>query len=321
MVSVKWLGSGSIYYTGGNVGIGTSSSINERLTIYGTYARQAMFINTAVNTASYIGFYNDYHGTISYIGLDGIGLSDIEKGALVLGTYCDKNVILVSNSAERMRISSSGNVSIGNTDTSTYKLNITDNVNVLGRYFRGGHKQPFSANGTVGAIHYFDIPTLFDDSNVRVHTLEVVFSWEVSGTISDANLKLFAQFNGSQYDPNGETSYREIHYNATTSGGGTGNLLATSVNVYYGLNQTATTKIRMVRSSVYGLNGRTTYSCETIYTKAGIGITQNFSIGFFQTGGYTNTSQWSHIRIGFDNSNALFQNGSKYTAIYYLDNT
>ena len=87
-----------------------------------------MFINTTADTSSYIGFNNSANSTTAYIGLDGLGLTDTVRGALYMGTFSDRPTIFGTNSTERMRITSTGNVGIGTaTPQSSYKLQVQGN--------------------------------------------------------------------------------------------------------------------------------------------------------------------------------------------------
>ena len=113
--SSQWITSSTnIYYNTGNVGIGTTT-INERLTIVGTTARQMMITNTQAAAASYMGFSNSANDSLAYIGVDGSGLTNIVYGALTLGTWKDKPILFTTGATntEKMRIENNGNVGIG----------------------------------------------------------------------------------------------------------------------------------------------------------------------------------------------------------------
>jgi hypothetical protein len=120
----QWAGAsgGNIYYNSGNVGIGTAT-VSERLAIYGSSARQAVFINTEANFASYITFNNSANSTGAYIGLDGLGLFDYVRGALYFGTANDRPIIFGTNNTERLRIASNGNIGIG-TNNPSFRLEV-----------------------------------------------------------------------------------------------------------------------------------------------------------------------------------------------------
>ena len=111
-------------YTTSNLGIGTAT-INEKLTISGTTSRQMMLTCTTALTSSYMGFSNSTNDSLAYIGVDGLGLTNIVYGALILGTFKDKPILFTTGttSTEKMRIDSGGNVGIGITNPSN-KLHI-----------------------------------------------------------------------------------------------------------------------------------------------------------------------------------------------------
>jgi chaperonin cofactor prefoldin len=121
----QWITSSTnIYYNTGNVGIGTTT-VNERLTIFGTVGRQMMITNTQAAAASYMGFANSANDSLAYIGVDGSGLTNIVYGALTLGTWKDKPILFTTGATntEKMRIENNGNVGIGITNP-TSKLHI-----------------------------------------------------------------------------------------------------------------------------------------------------------------------------------------------------
>ena len=98
----------------GNVGIGiTNPSL--KLQVLGSGNNTSL--NASLTTySSYMGFRNTADTKTAYVGLDGVGLSDIERGALLMGTWTANSIIMSTNTTEKLRITSNGNVGIGNTN-------------------------------------------------------------------------------------------------------------------------------------------------------------------------------------------------------------
>lgn len=107
----QWSGTTKIYYNGGNVGIGTDDP-TARLDVLTTLRIRG-------------------YGPALYFGND-----------LTTHIYRHQDSqeirFVTGNVDNRMIIASNGNVSIGNTETTTYPLNVTGNINVSGGYFVSG---------------------------------------------------------------------------------------------------------------------------------------------------------------------------------------
>jgi hypothetical protein len=105
----------NIYYNSGNVGIGTYSPAN-KLTVRGSsseYNETILRIERA----------NDGNvGLSAVFGLD-------SANTMAFGTVTNHPFLLTTNNTERMRIDTSGNVGIGKTPDSSYKLDVAGNIN------------------------------------------------------------------------------------------------------------------------------------------------------------------------------------------------
>jgi hypothetical protein len=71
-----------------------------------------MIINTTSGNGAYMGFKNSGSGATGYIGIDGFGYKNIDAGTLFLTTWTANNLILGTNTEERMRIASDGNITM-----------------------------------------------------------------------------------------------------------------------------------------------------------------------------------------------------------------
>ena len=107
------LGNSLIFDNGTQIGIGTITP-TAFLDITGiTRFRDQIYLADGTSSAPSLRFYNSNSGLFLPSGVDAIGFS--------------------VGSSERMRISSIGNISIGNTNN-TYKLDITGDLNISGTY-------------------------------------------------------------------------------------------------------------------------------------------------------------------------------------------
>jgi hypothetical protein len=83
-----------------------------------------------------MGFKNSGSGATGYIGIDGFGYKNIDAGALFLTTWTANNLILGTNQNERMRISSTGDITMKNNlfinnSSPTIHLQDTDNISSM----------------------------------------------------------------------------------------------------------------------------------------------------------------------------------------------
>ena len=110
-------GEGMRILSGGNVGIGTATPAN-KLEISGGSIR------TINNTSGRITFNNGT--TEAYVGFNGSGQTILDSGALPLtiNSQGANYIVLNTNSTERMRIDSSGNVGIGTSSPANGRLDV-----------------------------------------------------------------------------------------------------------------------------------------------------------------------------------------------------
>jgi hypothetical protein len=108
-------------YTGSNVGIGTSNYA-AKLHLKGTGDYELQRVETT--SASDSGFISFINGTsFNYIGIDGLGWNDWNRGSLSLVTMCNYPIVFGTGNTQRMIITATGNVGIGTT-TAVSKLDV-----------------------------------------------------------------------------------------------------------------------------------------------------------------------------------------------------
>jgi hypothetical protein len=142
----------------GNLGIGTSSPWS-----------QISSNGVSGATTQYLGFKNADGGDIRFGKADGV------NNSCIIGTWSGNSVLFYSNSTERMRIDSSGNLLIGKT---------ADNSNNQGlSFFPSGAVQ--SANNGAGTVTHYE----FYRSGTRVGSITTTSSATSYVTSSDYRLK------------------------------------------------------------------------------------------------------------------------------------
>ena len=97
----------------GSLSINTTTNPDTSIMVKGY--RTIKSYNDVSGMSSYMGFVNSADNKTCYIGIDGGGLCDFERGALLLGTWTNNSIIFVAgNGTEKMRLSYGGNLGIQN---------------------------------------------------------------------------------------------------------------------------------------------------------------------------------------------------------------
>lgn len=115
----------------GNMTLGKGYlNVNNYAVITNNNITGQFFVNNNVsNYTSFMNFANTANGSNNcFIGMDGSNNKNIEFQALIMGTTANNSIIFCTNDNEYMRITSSGNVGIGTTNTNNYKLYVNGNI-------------------------------------------------------------------------------------------------------------------------------------------------------------------------------------------------
>jgi hypothetical protein len=170
----------SIYYTTGNVGIGTASpSTILNVNVTGSLAN---LYSTTTGTTSSLWFVNTADNRRVFVGMDGTGLFALSTGALALGTDNTPVIIAPSYSTgEKMRITTTGLVGIGTTNPGS-------TLTVSGGGSFGSGYTTFSAP-TGGLIVQGNVG--IGTSNPGLNALQVTGNLATSGFTSNATNTIF----------------------------------------------------------------------------------------------------------------------------------
>jgi hypothetical protein len=161
--------------TGGNVGIGTNNPTS-KLDVNGS-----LLVRAYTQTSGTGGiFFRDQYDTANYYNLSIIAYdhnADTFNDGLSINAYDGISFCTGANTRqERMRITSAGNVGIGTTDPSTYKLNVNGSLNVTSLFVGG---TAFTgASQWVGTTDIYNIT-----GNVGIGTSTVNERLTIRGTI------------------------------------------------------------------------------------------------------------------------------------------
>jgi len=228
----------------GNVGIGTTNPANilqvglGRLRISnGSTDYTIIGTNDAGNPAT------DFHTRILLYGINNGSFAAGPGSILYLAGNTGKHLFhtqTITTSTERMRIADNGNVAIGTTDTTTYKLNVAGDINVSGA---------FRINGTAlstGSSQWITSGTniYYNSGNVGIGTTNPQSSYklQVQGNAYVANTLVFNdnyRDGGASFACNKIALYGGVNTPTTTStygfgvAGGTLEYFSASVHKWY----------------------------------------------------------------------------------------
>ena len=206
---------GSIaFYNSGNVGIGTNAPLSLLEIITANYTGALLTLDAGVvnsttqmprsigrpllklGKTSYSTSAGDYYGigfgispTLSDYNCAEIGTiitstAGLETGDIIFSTRPGTNNVIAT---ERMRITSAGNVAIGTTDTTSYKLNVGGDINIAsGSSFRvGGNVLSTFTPSSANLIGSFNTSQFENVSSA----IQIKSSWKptTAGTADSAN--------------------------------------------------------------------------------------------------------------------------------------
>ena len=170
--------SGNLIVSTGNVGIGTASPAS-RLDVRTSAAEIGRFSSSAAN-GGYQVFYPDNVTTPVYVGSQKAILSTGNATDFAIVGTGANNMVFGTNSAERMRIDSSGNVGIGGTASAVDRVTVTGTLPTSGNTSIGiGSRGTIPSGTTSQAASYSSVPA----TQAASFTLgELVHYWALQGT-------------------------------------------------------------------------------------------------------------------------------------------
>ena len=115
-------------YTGSNVGIGTSNfAAKLHITGGGSFVNELLRLEAVSGSnAAYMSYTNG--SSYSFIGVDGLGLNDWNRGSLTLVTMCNNPIVFGTNNSQRMILDQNGNLGIG-ASTPSSKVHVVSGTN------------------------------------------------------------------------------------------------------------------------------------------------------------------------------------------------
>jgi hypothetical protein len=225
----------------GNVGIGITNP-STKLSILGNGLTGISKATTA-NFSSYFEFNNNDSTSRLLLGVDGTGYGGISTGAGLISTWTNHPIILATNQAERLRITSDGNVGIGVANP-TIKLDV------------GGTIRATTINATAN----------LQENQVN---LSDKYLAKIGGTLT-------GQLNGTTINATANLQENQVNlsdkYLAKIGGTLTGQLNGTTINATTNLQENGTNlseKYLQTNNFTTHLNNSNIYSVDG---KIGIGI-------------------------------------------------
>lgn len=315
-----------------NLVVGGSANITGNLTFTGTSQRiTGDFTNTLVpsrvifqtsNTNSSTGIYAVPSGTstaaswqaantadptnASKILIATNGSTDVQLVSGINGTGTYLPLTFYNGGSERMRLSNTGNFSIGTANTDTYKLNVNGNANISGTLTVNGTNITGSAGGGFSNMAVAKTTDANNSSGTSlVWNSTGSLTWTVPTAITTCKVTVVAGGGGGS--------------GANSTGGGGGGAGGTAIRVVTGLTPGATVAVTVGAGGAAGAAGG---------AAAGAGGSSSFGTYATATGGGGGTSSAAASGQGgaggagnsgtFNISGGSGGNGCDYVGSFYI---
>lgn len=162
----------------GNVGIGSTNPVSKLdILVSGNLYRSTKSQTSDSNTSgTYSEWTNSNNTARMLVGMDGLGYTGTNYGAGNIGTWSNHPLRISSNSLERMRITSDGNVGI-NTSVPTYTLDVA------------GTFEAAVSSGSIVLASNGNVGIGLTNPNVKLHVSGDIFATGDITAFSDSRLK------------------------------------------------------------------------------------------------------------------------------------